>query len=93
MSLTFNVLRIYGDVDNKNITVITKEQKECLHIYLPITSNVRDSMVFHCLFKDFSREVKNLIWLKYFRLAYFMLDEGGFARVYGNEDCIMRTIT
>ena len=65
-------------------------------------SSIRHSEMFHCIYSHYTKEVKNLIWQKYYRLVY-LLNDDGFAKVNrefdditqnrDSQDCIKRTIT
>ena len=76
----------------KNLTRECEWYQDYAYLIDPQT-NIRDSLMFNCMFQMHTQEVKNLIWLKYYQLALLLERPDTFAIVHDNADCIKRTLT
>jgi hypothetical protein len=87
---------LHNESDPRNEIEKNDQMRQCFEEYSGLIKNktdIKNSIMFNCMYKDYSVEVKNLIWLEYYRIALFMSDQNTYPRIEGNENCVKRTLT
>jgi hypothetical protein len=87
---------LYTDISENDMHVEKASIKYCFWNYstfITEETDIKNSLMFNCMFQNYTTEVKNLIWLEYYRLALFMSEPNTYAYVKGNDNCVKRTLT